>query len=81
MAASHRMPLRLTNRLMATVSLPTCNKNTITDNHYNPAYLKQFEVSRKPVETAKIHPDTTNEACVKTAVGHKPDRKPLPDSV
>ena len=35
----------------------------------------------KPVETEKIHPDTGNGACVKTAVGHKPDRKPLPDSV
>ena len=30
----------------------------------------------KPVETEKIHPDATNGACVKTAVGHKPDRKP-----
>jgi len=36
----------------------------------------QFEVSRKPVETQKIHPDTANGACVKAAVGHKPDRKP-----
>jgi len=24
----------------------------------------------------KIHPDTANGACVKTAVGHKPVRKP-----
>ena len=30
----------------------------------------------KPVETEKIHPDTGNAACVKAAVGHKPDRKP-----
>jgi len=40
--ASHRIRLWLTNRLMANVSLPTCSKNTITDNHGNPAYLKQF---------------------------------------
>jgi len=41
-AASHRIRLRLTNRLMANTSLPTCSKNTIADNHGNPAYLKQF---------------------------------------
>ena len=41
-AASHRIRLRLTIRLMANGSLPTCSKNTITDNTGNPAYLKQF---------------------------------------
>jgi len=62
---------------MASVSLPTCRKNTITDNHGNPTYLKLFQVSRKkPVETEKIHPDTANGAFVKTAAGHKPDCKP-----
>jgi len=29
---------------------------------------------RKPIETEKIHPDTANGVCVKTAVGHMPDR-------
>jgi len=58
---------------MANGSLPTCSKNAITGN---PAYLKQFEVSWKPVETEKIHPDTVNGACVKAAIGHKPDGKP-----
>jgi len=38
-AASHRIRLRLTIRLMANGSLPICSKNTIADN---PAYLKQF---------------------------------------
>jgi len=73
-ATSHGIPLRLTDPLMANVNLSTCSKNTITDNHGNPAptYLKQFQVSRKPVETDKIHLDTANRACVKTAVGHKP---------
>jgi len=61
---------------MANGSLPTCSKNTITDNTSNPAFLKQFEISRKPVESEKIHPDTANGTFVKTAVGHKPDRKP-----
>ena len=37
---------------------------------------RQTGLSRKPVETEKIHPDTANGACVKTAVGHKPDGKP-----
>jgi len=32
--------------------------------------------SRKPFETEKIQPDTANGAYVKTAVGHKPVRKP-----
>jgi len=30
----------------------------------------------KPFETEKIQPETANRACVKTAVGHKPVRKP-----
>jgi len=54
---------------MANGGLPTCSKNTITGNHGNPPYLKQFLISRKPVETEEIHPDTANGACVKTAVG------------
>ena len=58
---------------MANVSLPTCSKNTIADNHGNPTYLKP--ILNKP-ETEKIQPDTANEACVKAAVGHKPVRKP-----
>jgi len=41
-AASHRIRLRLTIRLMVNGSLPTCTKNTITDNTVNPVYLKQF---------------------------------------
>ena len=75
-AASHRIRLRLMIRLMVKGSLPTCSKNAITDNTGNPAYLKQFEVSWKPFETEKIHPDKANGACVKAAVGHKPDGKP-----
>ena len=47
------------------------NKNPITDKNGCAAYF-----CRKPVETEKIHRDTGNRACVKTAVGHKPDRKP-----
>jgi len=35
--------------------------------------LKTIWISRKPVETEKIHPDMANGACVKTAVGHNPD--------
>jgi len=54
---------------MAKASLPACSKNTITGNTGNPAYLKQFQVSRKSIETEEIHPDTTNG-------GHNPDRKP-----
>ena len=42
---------------MGNGSLPTCSKNTITDNTGNPAYLKHFYASRKPVETEKVHPD------------------------
>ena len=57
---SHRIPLRLTNRLITNVSLHTYSKNTITDNHGNPACLNQFQVSRKPFETEKIQPDTAN---------------------
>ena len=44
-------------------------------HHRQPGLLKTI-LSRKPVETEKIHRDTANRACVKTAVGHKPDRKP-----
>jgi len=61
---------------MAKVGLPVCSKNTITDNHGYLLYINQFLVSRMPVETEKIHLDTENGACVKTAVGHKLDRKP-----
>jgi len=61
---------------MANGSLHTCSKNAIADNHGNPAYFNQFYASRKPFETEKIQPDTVNGACVKTAVGYKPDRKP-----
>ena len=43
--------------------------------HRQSGLLKTI-LSRKPVETEKIHPDAVNGACVKTAVGHKPDRKP-----
>ena len=32
-------------------------------------------ILRRPFETEKIHPDTADGACVKTATGHKPDRK------
>jgi len=41
-AASHRIRLRLTIRLMANGSLTTSTKKTIIDNTGNPAYLKQF---------------------------------------
>jgi len=41
-AALHRIRLRLTIRLMANGSLPTCSKNTMTVNTGNPDYLKQF---------------------------------------
>jgi len=68
-AALQRIRLRPTIRLMAKASLPACSKNTITGNTGNPAYLKQFQVSRKSIETEEIHPDTTNG-------GHNPDRKP-----
>jgi len=56
---------------MGNGSLPTCSKNTITDNT---GLLKT--ILSKPVETEKVHPNTANGACVKTDVGHKPDRKP-----
>jgi len=35
-----------------------------------------IRLSRNPVETEEIHPDMANGACVMTAAGHKPDRKP-----
>jgi len=40
-------------------------------------YLKLFYVSR----IAGVVGDGVLAACGKTAVGHKPDRKPQPDSV
>jgi len=75
-AASHRIRLRLTIRLMANGSLHTTSVGRIRVNFLGldrlPAYLKLFKVTW----IAGVVGDGVLAACGKTAVGHKPDRKP-----
>ena len=75
-AASHRIRLRLTIRLMANGSLHTVSVGPIGMNFLGfdrlSAYLKLFYVSR----IAVVVGDGVLTACGKTDVGHKPVRKP-----